>query len=60
MPVLVPLTEAIECTDCISADGYDPHPCINEGLGNDIKQYNGECGVLLHGHYFQVHSDQEW
>ena len=37
---------AIEYTDCISTEGYNPHP-HNESPGYDIKQSDGDTPVLV-------------
>ena len=35
---------AVEYTDCISAEGWNPH---NECPGYDIKQFDGKVPVML-------------
>ena len=56
---------AVEYTDCISAEEYDPPTNTpNECSGYDTRQSNAEalgsfrkCYVLLYCHYTQVHND---
>ena len=51
---------AVEYADFISAEGLDSH---NECPRYDTKKFDGEapeCGIALHCHRSQVHSDQQW
>ena len=58
---------AVEYTDCTSAEGYDPAPTSTLGITQNnlmvrLQEYwsFGECRVLLHFHWCQVHSSPEW
>ena len=42
--IVVQSAEAVEYTDCISAEGYDS---LNDSLGYDTKQFDGEVPEML-------------
>ena len=59
-------TEAVEYTDCISTEQYSPPPAsvLDTTLNNVMVRLQPwrfrKCGVPLHCHCSQIHSDPEW
>ena len=58
---------AVEYTDCISAEGWYPHPTsVLDMIPNNLMMrfqlcWNfGECGVPLYCHRSKVHYGPEW